>query len=101
MIPILMYHRIGSPDRKNRSKGQYTPPKMFARQIKYLFEHGYQTVSIRDLINYDEQQNYKVAFSTKKGISNIRGFTLPRIDINKDKILPVFIYLLWQAGRRK
>lgn len=230
MIPILMYHRIGAAEGGNRLKGQYTPAKLFARQIKYLFEHSYQTVSIRDLINYagqqmrardkkvcitfDDgyesfythafpvlqrynftavvflvadcinktclwdkdsepmlkaqqikemaqagiefgshslshrslveldteelekevkesktvleqllekpiesfsypygafnenvkkivQQNYKVAFSTKEGISNIRGFALPRIDINKDKILPIFIYLLWKARRRK
>jgi len=230
MIPILMYHRLGTPDRKNRFRSQYTPPKMFARQMKYLFKHGYQTVSVRDLINYagqqmpaedkkicitfDDgyesfytygfpilreynftaivflvancinktclndsdsepilkteqikemaeagidfgshsfshrslvglsaeelekevkdsktvlekllgkqiesfsypygafneavkkmvQQNYKVAFSTKKGVSDIQDFSLPRIDINKDKILPVFIYLLWKARCRK
>jgi len=230
MIPILMYHRLGAPDRKNRFRSQYTPPKMFARQMKYLFKHGYQTISVRDLINYVEQQipandkkicitfddgyesfytygfpilqkynftaivflvagcinktclwgkdsepflkteqikemakvgidfgshsfshrslteldaeelerevkeskivlekllgkqiesfsypygafnetvkkvvqqNYKVAFSTKKGVSNIQGLALPRIDINKDKILPVFIYLLWETRRRK
>ena len=230
MIPILMYHRLGTPDRKNRFRSQYTPPKMFARQMKYLFKHGYQTVSVKDLINYAEQQipakdkkicitfddgyesfyiygfpilrkynftaivflvancinktclndsdsepmlkteqikemaeagidfgshslshrslvglsaeelekeikeskavleellgkqiesfsypygafnetvkkivqqYYKVAFSTKKGVSDIRSFALPRIDINKDKILPVFIYLLWKARRRK
>ena len=230
MIPILMYHQLGVPDRKNRKKGQYTPEKMFAGQMKYLFKHGYQTVSVRDLINYAEQQipakdkkicitfddgyesfythgfpvlqkynftaivfliagcinktclwakdseptlkteqikemaeagidfgshslshrslvglsaeelekevkesktvlekllgkqiesfsypygafneavkkmvqqHYKVAFSTKKGVSDIRGFALPRIDINNDKILPVFIYLLWKAKHRK
>ncbi len=230
MIPILMYHRIGTPARKNRFKGQYTPEKMFARQMKYLFEHGYKALSVRDLISYakqqaqpgdkricitfddgyesvythafgvlqkynftavvflvadcidkaclwDEdpepvltteqiremaeagidfgshsfshrslvrldveelekevkgsktaleellgkqiesfcypygsfnetvkkmvQQSYKIAFSTKKGISDIQGFALPRIDINKDKILPVFIYLLWEARHKK
>lgn len=231
MIPILMYHQIGAvPCRGNKFRNQYVPPKMFARQMKYLFKHGYQTVSVRDLINYTEQQmsakdkkicitfddgyesfytygfpilrkynftaivflvancinkacpwdkdsetmlkteqikemaeagidfgahsfshrslieldaeklekevkksktvleellgkqiesfcypygafneavkkmvqqHYKVAFSTKKGVSDIRGFALPRIDINKDKILPVFIYLLWKAKHRK
>jgi len=231
MIPILMYHRLGAvPCRGNKFRNQYVPPKMFARQMKYLFKHGYQTVSVRDLINCAEQQipakdkkicitfddgyksfyiygfpilrkynftaivflvanrinktclwdkdsepmlkteqikemaeasidfgahsfshrslvglsaeelekeikeskavleellgkqiesfsypygafneavkkvvqqNYKVAFSTKKGVSDIQGFALPRIDINKDKILPVFIYLLWKARRRK
>ena len=231
MIPILMYHRLGAvPCRGNKFRNQYVPPKMFARQMEYLFKHGYQTVSVRDLINCAEQQipaknkkicitfddgyenfyhygfpilqkynftaivflvagytnrtclndsdsepmlkteqikemaesgidfgshsfshrslieldaeelerevkesktvleellgkqiesfsypygafneavkkvvqqNYKVAFSTKKGVSDIQGFALPRIDINKDKILPVFIYLLWKARRRK
>jgi peptidoglycan/xylan/chitin deacetylase (PgdA/CDA1 family) len=230
MIPVLMYHRIGTPARENRFKGQYTPEKMFARQMKYLFDHGYQTISLRDLISYamlpapagdkkicitfddgyesvytygfsvlqkynftavvflvadcinktclwDEdpepiltteqikemaeagidfgshsfshrslveldteelekevkgsktaleellgkqiesfsypygafnetvknmvQQSYKVAFSTKKGIGDIQGFALRRIDINKDKILPVFIYLLWEARHRR
>jgi len=55
MIPVLMYHQIGTPDRENRFKGQYTPEKMFARQMKYLFEHGYQTISLRDLISYAKQ----------------------------------------------
>ncbi len=230
MIPILMYHQLGVPDRKNRKKSQYTPEKMFARQMKYLFEHGYQSISLRDLIDsakqptpagdkricitFDDgyesvythgfgilqkynftavvflvadcisktclwdkdtepiltaeqikemaeagidfgshsfshrslveldtaelkkevkgsktvleellgkqiesfsypygafnetvkkmvQQSYKVAFSTKNGISDIQGFALPRIDMNKDKILPVFIYLLWEARHKK
>lgn len=230
MIPILMYHRIGTPVCRNRFKAQYTPEKMFSRQMKYLFEHGYQTISVRDLISSAEQpapardkricitfddgyesvytyafpvlqrynftavvflvadcinktclwdednepilkaeqiremaeagfdfgshsfshrslvelnteelekeikgskivleellgkqidsfsypygafnetvkkmvrQSYKVAFSTKNGISDIRAFELPRIDINKDKLLPVFIYLLWQARCKK
>ena len=55
MIPILMYHRIGAPARKSRFKGQYTPEKMFARQMKYLFEHGYKTISVRDLMNSAKQ----------------------------------------------
>ena len=231
MIPILMYHRLGAvPCRSNKFRNQYVPPKMFARQMKYLFKHGYQTISAKDLINYTEQQMlvkdkkicitfddgyesfytygfpvlqkynftvivflvagyinrtclndsdsepmlkteqikemaeagidfgshsfshrsltkldaeelekevkesktvlekllgkqiesfcyphgafnetvkkivqqyYKAAFSTKEGVSDIRGFALPRIDINKDRILPVFIYLLWEARRRK
>jgi len=230
MIPVLMYHRIGTPGRKNKCKGQYTPEKMFARQMKYLFEHNYQTIFLRDLINYAEhpvpakskkicitfddgyesvythafpvlqkynftavvflvadcinktclwdkdsepilkteqikemaeagidfgshsfshrsltrldveelkkevkqskkvleellgkqivsfsypygafnetikrivRQHYQIAFSTKEGVISVRDFALPRIDINKDKILPVFIYLLWKARRRK
>ena len=231
MIPILMYHRLGNvPRRGNKFRNQYVRPKMFARQMKYLFKHGYQTVSVRDLINYAEQQipaedkkicitfddgyesfyryafpilrkynftavvflvadcigktclwdddpvpmlktnqikelsdagidfgahsfshrslieldaeelekevkeskevleellgkkvesfcypygafnqsvkkmvqrHYKVAFSTKRGTGDIQGFALPRIDVNKDKILPVFIYLLRQARHRK
>ena len=231
MIPILMYHRLGAvPCRGSKFRNQYVPPKMFARQMKYLFKHGYQTVSVRDLINYAEQQipakdkkicitfddgyesfyiygfpilrkynftaivflvadyinrtclndndpepmlkteqikevaeagidfgshsfshrslieldaeklekevkesktvlekllgkqiesfsypygafnetvkkvvqqNYKAAFSTKKPVSGVHHFELPRIDINKDKILPVFIYLLWDAEHRK
>jgi len=230
MIPILMYHRIGAPPRKSRFKGQYTPEKMFARQMKYLFEHGYRTISLKDLISSAEQptqagdkricinfddgyesfythgfgvlqkynftavvflvadcinktclwdddpepiltteqikemaeagidfgshsfshrsltrldveelkkdvkqskkvleellgkqivsfsypygafnetikrivrQHYQIAFSTKEGVISVRDFALPRIDINKDKILPVFIYLLWKARRRK
>ena len=231
MIPILMYHRLGAvPYRGNRFRNQYVPPKMFARQMKYLFKHGYQTLSAKGLINYTKQQtpvndkkicitfddgyesfytygfpvlqkynftaivflvagyinrtrlndsdsvpmlkaeqikemaeagidfgshsfshrsltglgtdelereikdsktvleellgrqiesfcypygafnehvkkmvqqHYKVAFSAKKGLSGIQGLALPRIDINKGKSLPVFIYLLWEARHRK
>ncbi len=72
--------------------------KLLGKQIEsFSYPYGAFNEAVKKVV----QQHYKVAFSTKKGVSDIRGFALPRIDINKDKILPVFIYLLWKARRRK
>ncbi len=227
MIPVLMYHRIGTPSKTNTSKGQYVPVRLFRRQMAYLYEHGYRTIKTDDFLHIKEdnnaennklicltfddayksmydhafpilqeygftaivfavsdyigkqnrwdrdnyepimehsqiknliaggfevgshslshrplidlsddqmhkeivdskqhlqcqfdcevnsfcypygafnkkiidlvKQHYKIAFSTKKGFSDIKSFALPRIDINKDKIMPVFILKLWEA----
>jgi peptidoglycan/xylan/chitin deacetylase (PgdA/CDA1 family) len=72
--------------------------KLLGKQIEsFSYPYGSFDETVKKMV----QQNYRIAFSTKKGVSDIRDFALPRIDINKDRILPVFIYLLWEARRRK
>lgn len=41
-VPILMYHRIADIAGDRNS----LPPAMFARQLQYLRDHGYQTISL-------------------------------------------------------
>jgi peptidoglycan/xylan/chitin deacetylase (PgdA/CDA1 family) len=48
-IPILLYHKIGSPPRGARVPGQYVPPRLFARHLDYLLGRGYTTISLLDL----------------------------------------------------
>ncbi|MHC4805775.1 MAG: polysaccharide deacetylase family protein [Planctomycetota bacterium] len=72
--------------------------ELLGKQIEsFSYPYGAFNETVKKMV----QQTYKVAFSTKKGISDIQGFALPRIDMNKDKILPVFIYLLWEARHKK
>ena len=49
-LPILMYHSI-LPD--TRYAGKYVlPPDDLERDLRYLSEHGCETVTVEDLLNY-------------------------------------------------
>jgi len=48
-IPILLYHKIGSPPRGARLPGHYVSPRLFARHLDYLLRRGYTTISLLDL----------------------------------------------------
>ena len=48
-FPILEYHMItANPDETSRIYS--VPPEIFAEQMDFLIEHGYQTITIRDYI---------------------------------------------------
>ena len=46
-IPILMYHKV-NPDPEAGSLGLRVTPADFDRQMRYLYEQGYSTVSLED-----------------------------------------------------
>jgi peptidoglycan/xylan/chitin deacetylase (PgdA/CDA1 family) len=47
-VPVLCYHHIS-----NRMKNQYSvTPKVFERQIKYLYDNGFKTISPSLLVDY-------------------------------------------------
>ena len=49
-VPVLMYHSL----LKDTSRaGQYViPPSLFASDLAWLKEHGYETILMRDLLDY-------------------------------------------------
>jgi peptidoglycan/xylan/chitin deacetylase (PgdA/CDA1 family) len=47
-IPVLMYHHIADGDEDD----MIVSPETFAEQMKALWEAGYTTVSLRDLVDY-------------------------------------------------
>ena len=51
-IPILLYHRLGTPPRAARIKGQYVSPGLFRRHMECLVRAGYQAVSLAEVVRY-------------------------------------------------
>lgn len=45
-VPILMYHHVG-----NKSGSLYVRPDIFANQMNYLVQKGYNTVTLPDIMN--------------------------------------------------
>jgi len=48
VAPILLYHHIATNPTSSR---YYVEPDMFARQMQWLYDHGYKTISVTTLIN--------------------------------------------------
>lgn len=51
-LPIIMYHSI--VDNQSACNDYTVTPSMVESDLKYLKEHGYQTVTVQDLLNYIE-----------------------------------------------
>lgn len=50
LVPVAMYHSVTD---EGKSPGQYViSPSMLESDLQYLSEHGYQTVTVTDLVNY-------------------------------------------------
>jgi peptidoglycan/xylan/chitin deacetylase (PgdA/CDA1 family) len=50
-IPILMYHSISEPGRANHQRWPFAvSPALFAEHIKYLYEQGYVSLTVTQLI---------------------------------------------------
>ncbi|HEY5883608.1 MAG TPA: polysaccharide deacetylase family protein [Pyrinomonadaceae bacterium] len=52
LIPVIQYHKIDVPARDALVRGGYTPPKRFARQMRYLKKQGFEFYSASELIEY-------------------------------------------------
>jgi peptidoglycan/xylan/chitin deacetylase (PgdA/CDA1 family) len=52
MVPVIQYHMIDVPSPGSRVRGGFTPPKQFAKQMKYLKSHGYSFFTASELIEY-------------------------------------------------
>lgn len=47
IAPILLYHHINSNGSDSR---YYVEPAMFEQQMRWLYEHGYQTITVTELV---------------------------------------------------
>jgi peptidoglycan/xylan/chitin deacetylase (PgdA/CDA1 family) len=52
VVPVIQYHMIDMPSLGARVRGGFTPPKRFAKQMKYLKSHGYSFFTASELIEY-------------------------------------------------
>lgn len=53
-IPVLMYHKV-NPNPETGNLGLRVNPDDFEWQMRYLFEQGYQSISLRELRDYVEE----------------------------------------------
>lgn len=55
-LPTLMYHHIQSAEvaKKNNQIGLTVTPETFAKQMQYLKDKGYNSISFQDLVNFLE-----------------------------------------------
>jgi peptidoglycan/xylan/chitin deacetylase (PgdA/CDA1 family) len=56
MLPVLLYHKIDFPPRDARVRGGYTPPRRFARQMRYLKKQGFVFYTASELIEYYKER---------------------------------------------
>ena len=52
-VPVLMYHNVGDP-RPGEYPGLTTPVVEFENQIRFLAQHGYQTITPSDWLRWRE-----------------------------------------------
>jgi peptidoglycan/xylan/chitin deacetylase (PgdA/CDA1 family) len=52
VAPVIQYHMIDLPAAGARVRGGFTPPKRFAKQMKYLKLHGYFFFTASELVEH-------------------------------------------------
>lgn len=50
--PVIAYHKIDFPSQDALVRGGFTPPKRFARQMRYLLKQGFVFYTASELIEY-------------------------------------------------
>lgn len=80
MIPILMYHQIGTPSPKGTPyRGLTVHPRDFKRQMVWLKRFGYTGLSMRDLMPYirGEKTGKVVGITFDDGYQNVLHNAVP------------------------
>lgn len=80
MIPILMYHQIGTPARKGTPfRGLTVHPRDFKRQMTWLKRLGYTGLSMHDLMPYlsGEKKGKVVGITFDDGYQNVLHNAIP------------------------
>src|SRR5262249_32230538 len=49
-VPVLVYHRIDAD--RHRADPEWVPLDAFGKQMRYLAEHGYSTLSLSELVRF-------------------------------------------------
>ena len=58
-LPVLMYHHVEREEEavKNKRTGLNVPPEMFKKQMTYLSENHFTTITPADLVNFFDYAN--------------------------------------------
>jgi peptidoglycan/xylan/chitin deacetylase (PgdA/CDA1 family) len=51
-LPILMYHKVGTPPEGSQLKKLWVSPEKFRRQLGYLSDQKYHPITFKDLYNH-------------------------------------------------
>jgi len=76
-IPILAYHKIQNQFEFDVS---YTKPKQFEKQIKYLFENDFYSISIDDYINGKNCHDKEVILTFDDAYSSVYEYAFPILE---------------------
>ena len=80
MIPILMYHQVGTPNPKGTPyRGLTVHPNDFKRQMIWLKRFGYTGLAMRDLLPYltGEKTGKVVGITFDDGYRNVLQHAIP------------------------
>lgn len=80
MIPILMYHQVGTPPPKgSRLRGSTVHPARFQSQMRWLSRLGYQGLSLASLAPYlrGEKKGKVIGITFDDGYQNVYENALP------------------------
>lgn len=59
IVPVIIYHKIDTPQPDSRVRGGYTPPRRFARQLAYLKKRGFTFHTASELVeSYVERGSF-------------------------------------------
>lgn len=95
-VPILMYHKIRDYKEKDSKKAKIfiTTPTAFEEQMKYLHDHGYNVISIDDLMkafNGAPLPDKPVIITFDDGFNSQYTYALPILEKYRDTAT-FFIY---------
>lgn len=82
-LPILMYHHVGfTPTQANSTRiDMTTSPADFENQVKWIYEHGYNSISFKDLYEYSKGKyklpNNPIIFTFDDGYTDVFENALP------------------------
>jgi len=76
-VPILMYHHIRVNQNPNDKIGQglSVSPEMFEQQMKLLKDNGYQTISLADIFQKENEKRFIITFDD--GYKDVLSNALP------------------------
>ncbi len=81
-LPVLMYHSVS--DKVSKTGKYVITPKSFENDIKYLKDHGYNTVSAKQLIKYvylgEDLPENPVVLTFDDGMYNNMEYVLPILE---------------------
>src|SRR5579862_6563110 len=84
--PILMYHRIGAPKPGSIVSGQYVPPELFDKQLRFMRRRGYKPVSLTNFLwalRHPEPRVKPIAITFDDGYESVYNHGLETLKRNE------------------
>jgi peptidoglycan/xylan/chitin deacetylase (PgdA/CDA1 family) len=79
-VPILLYHRLGTPPRGARVPGQYVSPRRFRRHLAFLRARGYHSLPLLALATPEAALPPKpVVITFDDGYAGLHRHALPAL----------------------